>query len=194
MGDERRITLIHRVIIPDVDYPKEYAILVTDRRSIFILQPKSRDDFWLRGEIRWGTALVTDLVPKTVQDCEKTSLEMLSNEPLNFTVPHESVVSLVMKGDKPTFRTREFWVKWTMQRQKEVFQVYNFEITYRKDPGDSKLIQFFAVPLGAYFKPLRQTQTRQAILREYAEEILEVYRNLLPVDVVSALFIDEPTE
>jgi len=61
---EKRLALIHRVITPDKEYPKEYAILVTDTRSIFIHQRKTRSSFVLRGEIRFGTALVTDVNPK----------------------------------------------------------------------------------------------------------------------------------
>ncbi len=188
---EKRLVLVHRVLIPDADYPKEYAILVTDQRSIFIRQPKTRSSFWLQGEMKWGTALVTDVVPKTLQDYAETSLEELSGEPSNFSIPHESIVSLVVKGDRPTFRRREFWVKWTMQRQNEIFQVYNFEITCRNSPSQTDRIKFYAVPLGAYFKPRRQTQTRQTILREYAEDILEVYRGLLPTSSVSAKLDDE---
>jgi len=65
---ERRLALIHRVIVPNKEYPKEYAILVTDRRSIFIRQKKTRSSFVLRGEMRYGTALVTDVIPKTLED------------------------------------------------------------------------------------------------------------------------------
>ena len=74
---EKRLALVHGVLIPDADYPKEYVILVTDLRSIFIRQSKTRSSFWLRGEIRWGTALVTDVTPKTLQDYENTNLEGL---------------------------------------------------------------------------------------------------------------------
>jgi len=49
---ERKLALVHRVIMPDKDYPKEYAILVTDRRSIFIHHNKTRSSFVLRGEMR----------------------------------------------------------------------------------------------------------------------------------------------
>ena len=191
---EKRITLIHRVIVPDADYPKEYAILVTDRRSIFIRQLETRSSFVLRGEMKWGTALVTDAVPKTLQDYEETSLQSLSGEPVNIAVPHESVVSLAMKGDKPTFRAREFFVRWTMKMQKEIFQVYNFEMTYLGGQKERGLVQFYAVPLGAYFKPRRQTQTRETILREYAEEVLEVYRGVLPAGVITAQFIDDQSK
>lgn len=184
---ERRITLIHRVLVPDAEYPKEYAILVTDRRSIFIRQPKTRSNFWLRGEMKWGTALVTDVVPKTLEDYEKMSFEELTKEPLNFVIPHESVISLVKGADKPTFRRTEFWVKWTMQGQKEIFQVYNFEIVYRRSSGGRGQLKFFAVPLGSYFKPRRQTQTREIVLREYADSILEIFRQVLLARVIEVV-------
>ena len=185
--------MAHRVLIPDTDYPKEYAILVTDQRSIFIRQARTRRNFWLRGEMRWGTALVTDITPKTLQDYENTNPENLSREPSNFAIPHQSMVSLVVKGDKPTFRAHEFFVKRTMQRQKEIFQVYNFKITYRNASNETNQIKFFAVPLGAYFKPKRQTQTRETILREYAEDIVEIYRAMLPADKIFLRFNDQPT-
>src|SRR5215469_13896778 len=71
---EERLALIHRVIIPDKDYPKEYAILVTNSRLIFVRLEKSRRTFVLRYEMKIGTALVTDVVPKTLEDFEGTSL------------------------------------------------------------------------------------------------------------------------
>lgn len=186
-NEQRGIALIHRVIVPDMDHPKEYAILVTYQSSTFIRQPKSRSDFSLRGEIKFGTAVVTDVIPKTLQDYKETSLEALSDEPTNSAIPHGSVVSLAMRGDEPKFRAREFFVKWTMQRQNEIFKVYNFNMRYRASDGE-KNIQFYAVPLGAYFKPRRQTQTRQVVLREYAEDILQTYRKVLPTGIVSAQF------
>ncbi len=188
IGSEIRLAMIHRVIMPDVDYPKEYAILITDRRSIFILQPKTRNSFALRGELKWGTALVTDVVPKTLQDYENTSLEALSGEQANLVVPHGSVVSLAMNADKPAFRKYEFWVKWTMKIQKEIFQVYNFEMKYRKASGETSRIRFYAVPLGAYFKPRRQTQTRESILRDYADDILETFRKVLSSEIITSNF------
>ncbi len=57
MIPERRLALIHRVIVPDPGYPKEYAILVTDSRSVFIRQKKTRSSFVVRGEMRfWNRA------------------------------------------------------------------------------------------------------------------------------------------
>ncbi len=183
--EEKRIALIHRVLVPEEDFPKEYAVLLTNRRSIFIRQEKTRSDFVLRGEMRYGTALVTDVVPKTLDDYEKTSLESLASDPGNLTVPHSSVHSLVLKKEAPNFRFRDIFVWLTMRRQGEIFQVYHFDMTYRKDRDESVKIRFYLVPLGAYFKPRRQTQTRETILREYAEENRLLYQQVLPEGLVS---------
>ncbi len=124
---ERRLALIHRVIVPDEEYPKEYSILVTDQRSIFIRQEKTRS----------------------------------------------------------SFVKRDFFVRIVMKRQKEIFQVYNFEMNYWQSPDRKVAIRFYAVPLGMYFKPRRQTQTRETILREYAADALQIFREVLPTRIIT---------
>ena len=182
---ERRLALIHRVIIPDEQYPKEYSILVTHQRSIFIHQEKTRSSFVLRQEIRIGTALVTDVIPKALEDYEETSLQTLTADSRNLTVPHDAVTSLVMKADKFEYRKRDFFVRIVMKRQKEIFQVYNFEMNYWQSPDRKVAIRFYAVPLGMYFKPRRQTQTRETILREYAADALQIFREVLPTTIIT---------
>jgi hypothetical protein len=48
------------------------------------------------------------------------------------------------------------------------------------------MIKFYMVPLGAYFKPRRQTQTREAILREYATDTLEIFQKVLAAKITSS--------
>ena len=182
---ERRLALIHRVIVPDQEHPKEYAILVTDRRSIFIRQKKTRGNFWLRREISYGTALITDVVPKTLEDYEQTSVESLTADSTNIMVPHEAVISLAMKKEEQKPRKYDFFVRLTMRIQREEFQVYDFEMSYRESPNSETMIKFYMVPLGAYFKPRRQTQTRETILREYATDALEIFQKILPAKIVA---------
>ncbi|MDA4118020.1 MAG: hypothetical protein OK455_06720 [Thaumarchaeota archaeon] len=184
MQQESRLALIHRVIVPDEECPKEYAILVTDRRSIFIRQDRTRSGFVLRGEMRYGTALVTDVVPKTLEDYEQISEESLAHDGENFAVPHEAVVSLAIRKEEPEFRFRDFFVWLTMRRQGEIFQVYRFEMNRRQSPGSDATTRFYAVPLGAYFKPRRQTKTRETILREYALDVLGTFQKVLPAGIV----------
>jgi len=183
---ERKLALVHRVIVPDKDYPKEYAILVTDRRSIFIRQKKTRSSFVLRGEMRYGTALVTDVQPKTLEDYEKTSLKSLATDASNIAIPHDTVISLVMTKGEPKFRLQDLFIWLTMRRQGHKFHVYDFEMNYRDNANLETRIRFYMVPLGVYFKPRRQTQTRETILREYAIDVLQIFQNVLPNRIISS--------
>jgi hypothetical protein len=185
VSSEEKLALIHRVLIADKQYPREYAILVTDNRSIFIRQPKTRNGWTLRQEIRFGTALVTDVEPKALEDYEDTSSETLSADPENLSIPHKMVVSLEMRAGPPEHRRRDFFVWWVMKRQREIFQVYSFDLEYRTDQNTA-ILKFYAVPLGVYFKPRRISQTRETILREYATDILDTYRTVLPASVISS--------
>src|SRR2546425_8829710 len=183
-ASEKKLALVHRVIMPDKDYPKEYALLVTDRRSIFIRQEKTRSSFVLRGEMRYGTALVTDVQPKTLEDYEQTSLESLAADGSNIAVPHEAVISLVMTKGEPNFRLQDLFIWLTMRRQGHKFHVYDFEMNYREGAGQETKLRFYMVPLGVYFKPRRETQTREAILRDYAVDALQIFREVLPTTVM----------
>jgi len=183
---ERRLAMIHRIIVPDGESPKEYAVLVTDRRSIFIRLERTRRSFVLRGEMRYGTALVTDVRPKSLVDYEHSSLESLTADSANLEIPHEALVSLAMGTEEPEFRLRDLFVWLTMRKQGEMFQVYNFEMIYRRKPSHETAMKFYLVPLGAYFKPRRQTKSREIILREYALDALKAFRMAIPFDVVSS--------
>jgi hypothetical protein len=152
--------------VPDKEYPRESGILVTDSRSIFIRQKKSRSGFVLRPETRYGTALVTDVHPKTLEDYENISLESLVADASNIVVPQSSVISLVMTKGEPEFRLRDLFIWLTMRRQGHKFHVYDFHMNYRDSTNQERGIRFYMVPLGVYFKPRRQTQTRGAILLE----------------------------
>jgi hypothetical protein len=130
---ERKLALIHRAIIDAQDYPKEYAILVTDQRSIFIPQEKTRSNFVLRREMSYGTALITDVVPQTLEDYQQTNLDSLSHDAANMTIPHNAVISLALKKDARKTGRLNLFVRLTMMFQKEDFQVYNFEMNYWAD-------------------------------------------------------------
>ncbi len=183
---DKRLALIHRVIMPDKEYPKEYAILVTDSRSIFIRQKKTRSSFVLRGEMRYRTALVTDVSPATLEDYDQTSLESLVADGENLTVQHEAVISLVMRMGEPKFRLQDLFIWLTMRRQGQRFRVYDLEMKYRQSPNRVEEIRFYMVPLGAYFKPKRVTETRDTILRDYAMNALRIFQQVLPATKIVA--------
>ncbi len=175
--------------MPSDPYPKEYAIMVTDRRSIFMLQPKTRNGFVLRGEMKFGTALVTDVAPKTLEDYEHSELDSLASQVGNFAIHHASVLSFAMSKAEPGSRLSDLFVRLTMRRQGEIFQVYRFEIDHQTSSGREERLTFYAVPLGAYFKPRRQVQSRETILREYALDVLGMFQKALPA---KAMRVSEP--
>lgn len=136
--------------------------------------------------MKFGTALVTDVIPKTLEDYEQINVEALAANNANFTVPHKDVTSLILRKEEPEFRAREFFVWLTMRRQGHRFQVYDFAMNYRQNSTAEAGIKFYMVPLGAYFKPRRQSQTREAILREYAMDALGTFQKVLPAKIVSS--------
>ena len=129
---------------------------------------------------------MTDVISKTLEDYEQTSLESLTADEVNLNVPHEKVVSLVMRKEEQKFHLRDLFIWLTMRRQGSVFQVYDFEMKYLQNPNREAGIRFYAVPLGAYFKPRRQTKTRETILREYAMDVLETFQKVLPGGIFSS--------
>src|SRR5207245_9991586 len=116
-------------------------------------QKKTRVNFWRLREISYGTALITDVVPKTLEDYEQTSMESLTADSANLTVPHDALISLAMKKEEQKPRAYDFFVRLTMRMQREEFQVYDFEMNYRQSPHPETKIKFYMVPLGAYFTP-----------------------------------------
>ena len=74
----------------------------------------------------------------------------------------------------------------TMRRQGHKFHVYDFEMNYRDNANLETRVRFYMVPLGVYFKPRRQTQTREMILREYAMDALQIFQKVLPNRIISA--------
>ncbi|MBO0889159.1 hypothetical protein J2P12_08690 [Candidatus Bathyarchaeota archaeon] len=137
--------------------------------------------------MRFGTALVTDVVPKTLRDYDGIRLEELATGADNIAIPHGTISTLSMRADPIEGRRRDFFVWMVMKRQKEVFQVYNFELQYQQEQASENRMRFYAVPLGAYFKPRRQLQTREQILRDYAMEVLETYRTVLGSRIISTV-------
>jgi len=58
-------------------------------------------------------------------------------------------------------------------------------MNYRLSPNRETGIRFYMVPLGAYFKPRRQTKSRETILREYAMDALGIFQRVVPDRITS---------
>lgn len=159
---ENRLGLVHRVLAGRGSL-KEYAILVTDRRSVFVIQRQSRNGFMLRTEIVSGTPGNTTLRPKTLEDYSGIAIGSLESEPQNLSIIHDSVKKLIIGIGG-------------------FFPVYHFHLNYTVD-GRGEGQVFYAVPLATY-ETVSAQRPREVILRDYAESIFRLYRQVLPAGII----------
>ena len=161
-AQENRLGLVHRVLAARRGL-REYAILVTDKRSVFIQLPQSRNSFMLRTEIVSGSSGRTTVQPRKLEDYSKWAIGSLESEPQNFSILHASVTKL-------TVGIGGF------------FPVYHFNLAYRSDERAEDTV-FYAVPLETY-EPADGRRSREIVLREYAEGIFGLYRRVLPASII----------
>lgn len=76
--------------------PKDYGILITDRRTIFVLEKASKSA--VLGAI--GDALVTD---KKVVDYSKADIEELASDDKNLVIQNHDVQSVLVKKGISTY-------------------------------------------------------------------------------------------
>src|SRR5256712_13486959 len=98
--------------------------------------------------MRYGTALVTDVQPKTlVEDYESASLESLAVEASNIAVPHDAVISLLITKGEPNFRLQDLFIGLTMRRQVSKFQFDDFERDSGETANQENILGFCMLPL-----------------------------------------------
>jgi len=157
---------MHRVMAADGWSPQEFALLVTTQKLILIRQKKTRSALVLRGEIRWGSEVGSPVVPKTLADYEGVSTEALVADPVNVTIANDSVTEV------------------RLVRGAHRYHVHHIDLSYRADSSHQKhSMTLYLVPLGAYLKPRRTTQSREDILREYAVNSVKTLQDVLPAAV-----------
>ena len=71
--------------------------------------------------MNWGTALITDVIPKTLGDFDNASLESQEENRENIIIRHDSVRALSVATGEPKF----FWLNLS----KKPVPVYNFTMT-----------------------------------------------------------------
>jgi hypothetical protein len=170
MEGELLLGFVHRVIAKHSGL-KEYAILITDRRSIFILLPQSRSGWMLKMETWFGSAVITDVRPKALENYAATDIDSLAANPGNIAIPHERVVTLAVSVGR-------------------MYPVYRVELDYT-DSDKKFALPLYAVPLGVYMRDRRLDQAREAILRQYAAELLSLYKQVLPSSIITGVTLGE---
>lgn len=118
----------------------------------------------LRMETWFGSAVITDTIPKRLEDYE--DLDSLVASSKNISILHEQVLRLSVNVG-------------------HAYPVFRFDLQYKikEDPG---LLSFYLIPLGIYMRDRRLEKARTQILREYAEEALALYQIVVPSSIVDA--------
>lgn len=94
---ERKVALIPRVVVSGAMGPKEYGLVLTDRRAIFVLESASKAGLGaaLGGAI--GAAIAQGVAEKRFVDYDRADPDELAGEPKNLVVPYEALEEVRLK-------------------------------------------------------------------------------------------------
>ena len=158
---EKRIALIPRVIVQGKMGLNEYALLVTDKRSILVLEKGSKSGIAgaLGGAV--GAAIANAAASRKSFDYETESPESFANNPKNVVIPHDSLELIQLK--KGMFGS-----------------VYRMEVKYQAPNNKRKKIKGFLRPPGEHVKQKKQEGGEgKQIHFDYAKKVHDVYKQAL---------------
>lgn len=164
--DERKIAVVPHVIVAGALGPREYGILLTDQRSIFVLESASKAGLGavLGGAV--GAAVAGGLATRKYVDYAGEHPERLAADPDNLVVPHASIRSL------------QFLKK---------LGSHVLRLEYDRADGKVKKITAQVVPTGELIRAGKQTGVRpKEVSADYARRVQDAFRQALPPNVVAA--------
>src|SRR2546426_12247893 len=97
ISNERKVGLIPRLFVQGKWGPKEYALLVTDHRSILVLEKESKAG--IAGALGGaaGALIAQGLAKERSFDYNQADLQSLALDSKNLTIPHEAIQVLQLK-------------------------------------------------------------------------------------------------
>ncbi len=161
MSSETIAGLIPRIILQRPQGPKNYAVLVTDRRSIFIREVtrKSRSGA-VSGE-SVGRLVSSADASREFFDYEQSDPDLLATDPKNFVILHE-------------------WLERIVVKKNMIGSLYRFNIEYLTEDGKGKRVKGSLVPPSEPSSQEQDKMARKLAFHDYARKVQEVYRNALP--------------
>jgi hypothetical protein len=160
-SDERKIALIPKVVVTSRMGPKEYALLVTNARSILVLEKDSKAGLAGMAGGVIGSAIAQAAATRKTFDYEKGDLQWFAANPKNLIIPHQAMEKIKMK--------KAF-----------LNPVYRMQVHYRTAVNDRKKINAFLRPPGELVSQQKaQGLGRGQIHLDYARKVQEVYRQVL---------------
>lgn len=141
--------------------PKEYALLVTDKRSILVLEKESKAGIGGALGGAAGVLIAQGLAKQRSFDYNQADPQSLSLDSKNLTVPHEALQGLRMK--------KAF-----------IGSLFRFELKYKTVHGKDKKLKGQIAPPGAHVKQRKQEGIgKKQVYYDYAKSVQDVYRSAL---------------
>jgi len=156
---ETKIGLVPRAIVTGATGGvREYGVLITDKRSIFVLEKGV--SAWASGAV--GAVIASAASTKKTFDYQNASPEELASMAKSVSIQHDSVRRLRLK--------KGFWRA-----------VPNLLIEYDDPGGKRRKLKALLQPPGELMKQQKKEgMGRKKVLLEYATKVKEAYQKALP--------------
>ncbi len=157
---ETKVGLVPRAVMQgSTGSMKEYGVLITDKRSIFVLEKGV--SAWASGAV--GAVIASAAATRKSFDYQNTSPDELAKMEKSITVNHDSIRRLRLK--------KGFWRAAPSLR-----------IEYDTSDGKRKKLKAVLEPPSELMKQKkREGMGRKAVLLEYGEKVKEAYQKALPL-------------
>jgi hypothetical protein len=158
--DETKLALILRVVTSGAMGVRDYGLLLTDRRSIFVSETDGKvlSGAVLGGAV--GAAIAQAATARTSVDYDRASPEDLARRSKSVVVPHASIVRIALRRKLGAHRLR---------------------IEYDRGDGKTKKFEAIVLPPDAHVKSNKVRGMKpKAILAAYAENVKQAYQRALP--------------
>ncbi len=160
MEHETKVALVPRVIVGGAMGPKEYGVLLTNQRTIFVLETASKAGIGaaLGGAI--GAAIAQAATTRRYVDYESANPDALASDSKNIVVPHTALARIALRRKFGTYRLR---------------------LEYATPQGKRKKILAMVVPPTRAVKANKaRGMGRKQTLAEYARTVQQAYQRALP--------------
>jgi hypothetical protein len=160
---EEKVGLIPKVVVQDSWGPKEYGILLTNERSIFVLESDSKTGagYLLGGVV--GAAIAAKMSDRKSVDYENTDIETMVRSEKSIAIPHYAIKRLRLKKGLGT---------------------YTLLLEYATAGGKKRKLNASVVPPPEYVKKRKDMGIKQKVaVREYVEKVRDAYSRALPFGI-----------
>lgn len=160
ISNERKIGLIPRLWVQGKWGPQDYALLVTDQRTILVLEKSSKAGIGAAFGVV-GALVASAATSRRTFDYNQMDPQALANDQKNTTIPHEALRAIQMK-------------------KKRIGPAYEVELQYTNSEGKNKTVKGALLPPGALVKTRKNEGTEKGqIFYDYARNLQAVYQNAL---------------